>query len=614
MPGMSPGLNIGNHQVVGAFRAALLHQALIALLIFALAVACLAIVRGRASSESADAGPEPAGRLLLTVGFGNLWLFDGLLQLQPKLALGLPSQVIEPNAASSPPWVQHLVNWAGTTWSYHPVQAAAAAVWIQLGLGVWMLAAPRGALSRLAGIVSVGWGLIVWVFGESFGGMFAPGLSWLTGAPGPALIYVVAGVLIALPERAWRSARLGRLTLAGLGVFLAGMAVLQAWPGRGFWQGASHGQLGTLAAMAESMTLTPQPGFLIDMLGRFAGFDAAHGFAVNLFVVSALAAAGVAFVSGRVRLIRPVLIGFAVVCLAAWVVTQDLGFLGGLGTDPNSMIPLILLAVSGYLAYVRSAAQDSVDPATDYEPVLGRWRSRLAGVTWRQRVVAVAVSFWSLTALAGAGLIALGVIPMAVAQASPNADPILAEAVTGPFTSAGYPAPEFALADQSGQAVTLAGMRGQVVLLAFVDPACGTRCQPIGREFALAASMLGAGAARVAFVGIDLSVTRRSAGDLLAYDRRNGLRAVPSWRFLTGSVTQLRQVWQAYGVGRPGRGPGLGGGRLGLGGGGPALSDVVFVIGPDGRVRDRYDVGPGPGAAAIESSFAVLFADAARRP
>ena len=69
-------------------------------------------------------------------------------------------------------------------------------------------------------------------------------------------------MLIALPERAWRSARLGRLMLAGLGVFLAGMAVLQAWPGRGFWQGVSHGQLGSLAGMAESMALTPQPGFL----------------------------------------------------------------------------------------------------------------------------------------------------------------------------------------------------------------------------------------------------------------------------------------------------------------------------------------------------------------
>ena len=94
---------------------------------------------------------EPAWRQVLRVGFGLLWVFDGILQAQPKMAIGLPSQVIEPIAASSPHWVQHLVNWAGTTWSYHPMQAGAAAVWIQVGIGIWLLAAPRGPLSRLAG-------------------------------------------------------------------------------------------------------------------------------------------------------------------------------------------------------------------------------------------------------------------------------------------------------------------------------------------------------------------------------------------------------------------------------------------------------------------------------
>ena len=57
--------------------------------------------------------------------------------------------------------------------------------------------------------------------------------------------------------------RLGRAVLAGTGLFLAGMAVLQAWPGRGFWQGTSHGQPGTLAGMTRSMAQTPQPGFAV---------------------------------------------------------------------------------------------------------------------------------------------------------------------------------------------------------------------------------------------------------------------------------------------------------------------------------------------------------------
>jgi hypothetical protein len=104
------------------------------------------------------------------------------------------------------------------------------------------------------------------------------------------------------------------------------------------------------------MAQTPQPGFLSGWVAAFAAFDEAHGFAVNLFTVTALAVTGAAFLSGRPWLIRPVLSAFAVLCLDVWVLIQDLGFLGGLGTDPNSMIPFVLLAVSGYVALTRSAA------------------------------------------------------------------------------------------------------------------------------------------------------------------------------------------------------------------------------------------------------------------
>ena len=339
-----------------------------------------------------------------------------------------------------------------TSWSQHPVPASAAAVWIQVGLGIWLLAAPSGALSRLAGAASAGWGLVVWVFGESFGGLFAPGLSWLSGAPGAAALYVAAGALIALPGRAWSARRLGRLTLAGLGLFLAGMAVLQAWPGRGYWQGTVHGQLGSLSGMTLSMAVTPQPGFLSGWLAGFAAFDEAHGFAVNLLVVVALAVAGAVFLSGRPRLIRPVLAGFAVLCLAVWVLVQDLGFLGGVGTDPNSMIPFILLAAAGYLALVRVPAEGAAAPDTAgvqvpaaagmqiRETAAGRGAApgvRIGLVRLGQRACSAgarslgAASTRSLVAAGAAGLVLLGAVPLAVAQASDIADPTLARSVAG---------------------------------------------------------------------------------------------------------------------------------------------------------------------------------------
>src|SRR5208282_6107551 len=275
---MNSGLNPADPTLVAAFRSALFHQGAIALiaivflwLIWATArtwrVAPPAAKGAKASAE--DGKREARGRRLLRIGFGVLWIFDGILQAQPKMAGGLASQVIQPTAAASPAWVQHVVNWGGTAWSYHPIQAGAASVWIQVGIGAWLIVASRGPWSRLAGAAAMAWGLTVWVFGESFGGIFAPGLSWLTGAPGAVLLYVVAGALIALPEDSWRSPRIGRLLLAGLGIFFLGMAVLQAWPGRGFWQGTVHGKSGTLTAMVRSMATTSQPRILSSMVASF---------------------------------------------------------------------------------------------------------------------------------------------------------------------------------------------------------------------------------------------------------------------------------------------------------------------------------------------------------
>ena len=216
MPGMNSGVNVNDPTVIAAFKSALLHQGIIALLIFGVLGLAWATARtwrltapsakspagdvgatskaagaarvrtwaGRSTAGKADSGPREArARMLLRVGFGVIWILDGILQAQPKMAAGLPSQVIAPTAAASPAWVQHLVNWGGTIWSYHPITAGAASVWIQVGIGAWLIVAPCGIWSRLAGLASVAWGLTVWVFGESFGGIFAPGLSWLTGAP-----------------------------------------------------------------------------------------------------------------------------------------------------------------------------------------------------------------------------------------------------------------------------------------------------------------------------------------------------------------------------------------------------------------------------------------------
>lgn len=87
MPGMNSGLNVDDPTVVAAFRAALLHQMLIILAIFAvLSIAWVAFRRPPAAGAAGDraraAVAEPAGRRVLRIGFGVLWLIDGVLRAQ----------------------------------------------------------------------------------------------------------------------------------------------------------------------------------------------------------------------------------------------------------------------------------------------------------------------------------------------------------------------------------------------------------------------------------------------------------------------------------------------------------------------------------------------------
>ena len=604
MPGMNSGLSPGDPVLIAAFRSALLHQGVIVLVMFLLLGLVGATLRvWRASTAAADeaaadgaagaGSPEPRGRRLLRIGFGVLWIFDGLLQAQPKMAGGLATQVIGPVAASSPAWVQHLVNWGGTIWSYHPVEAAAASVWIQVGIGAWLIAAGGGAWSRLPGAASVAWGLIVWVFGESFGGIFAPGLSWLTGAPGGVLCYVAAGALIALPPNAWRSPRSGRWLLAGLGVFFAGMAVLQAWPGRGSWQGVLHGKPGPLAGMVREMAATSQPHGLSALLSGFASFVARHGFAVNLVVVLALAGLGALFLTGRPRLVRYGVWAGMVFCLATWVLVQDLGFLGGLGTDPNSMIPLILLFSAGYLALI-PVPQEA--PAA----VTAGWRAQLRpGALGR----AVAAARWRWVATAGAlAVIVLGAAPMAAAAADRTADPILALAIAGDSSRLNLPAPGFSLTDQAGRTVSLDSLRGKVVLMTFLDPVCTTDCPIIAQELKQAGRMLGAQDSRVELVAVVANPTYRSVAVTQAFDRQEGLASVPNWLYLTGSLGQLRPVWRHYGV----EVENLPAGAM------AAHNDLAVVIDAAGNIRREVGADPGPGTGGTQSSFAVLLSQYAR--
>lgn len=633
MGGMSRSLQLDNPLVVSAFHAALLHQLLVVLAVGgALALAWNVVVTlglrraGSAGGTAVTGGPdavqpgepggssagaptsarvgpgaamrvvgEPPARHVVRVAFGLLWLVDGLLQVQSAMPLGMPTGVVRPAASGSPGWVHAVVNAGMTIWADHPVEAAASIVWIQVGIGLALLLAPRGWWSRAAGGASIGWALVVWVFGEAFGGLFGHGASWLFGAPGAVVYYAAAGALLALPERAWRGPRIGRLAATVTGAFLLGMAILQAWPGRGSWHGGHGAHAGSVVSMVRAMAHNPQPHLLSSWLSSFASFDAAHGWAVNLFVVVVLAGSGAALCSGRRLLVLAGAGAVGLLSLATWVLVQDFGVLGGVGTDPNSMLPLLCLLAAVAVATLRApaeAADPSFLPVHEMVHDGSRRRAELRSPAVLGRVAGIVLA---------AAVLLVGAVPMAAAAMNPRADPLVTEALNGTPDFVDSPAPSFALVDQHGRPVSLESLHGRVIALTFLDPVCTSDCPLVAQSFRQADQMLGDAARRTVFVAIAANPVYHSVAALDAFDRQERLDGMRNWLFLTGSLAQLTRVWNAYGI------------QVAIAPAGAMVlhSDTAFII--DGRGRIRVVLGTDPGVtASAHASMSTLVSDELR--
>jgi hypothetical protein len=153
-------------------------------------------------AAQAGAAPLDARRRLQLV-LAGLWLLDGVLQLQTVMFTRQFPAMLAQSAAGQPAVVAGPVNWAARLTAGHPApaNAAFAALQIALGLGLAWRPAVRAALAA-----SVAWSLAVWWLGEGLGGLLAGTASPVEGAPGAALLYAVAAVLLWPPQDEPRTA------------------------------------------------------------------------------------------------------------------------------------------------------------------------------------------------------------------------------------------------------------------------------------------------------------------------------------------------------------------------------------------------------------------------
>ncbi len=290
---------------------------------------------------------RPAARRWLTrrhlqLALGTLWLLDGALQLQPYMfrpgSDGFIGSLAQ-NAMGRPNPLTDLIRMAVSLFASHQLVFNAAFATVQIAIGIGLLWRPA---LKAALVLSVAWGLVVWVLGEALGQMPFPQASTPFGAPGAALLYIIAA-LVLWPRRDDDQPAVADGGL--LGARGARWAWAAVWGGTALLEleQANHAPGSVSAQLANQAD--GQPGLLSALDHGAAHLLAGRGVVVALavLVVQAFVAQGVLGESTR-RLALGVGVGVA---LVYWVVAQSFGgILTGQATDPNSGPLFVLLALA----------------------------------------------------------------------------------------------------------------------------------------------------------------------------------------------------------------------------------------------------------------------------
>ena len=285
---------------------------------------------------------RPDFRRSLQLVLATLWLLDGVLQMQAYFfTRSFGAHMITMSAEGNPPLIARSILWSGRTIGHHPVAINAVFALIQVGIGLGV-AWRRSTRTALA--VSVAWSFGVWWIGEGFGGVFSGAADPINGAPGAAILYALAAVVL------WPADRPGPRPS-----FVAGRAV---GPGvaKALWS-VLWGSLSLFAVLGANRSARGLHGVIVGQvdgepdwmasIDRSAAGLVDHrglGCSVVLAVLLALVATGVylapAWANAAVAL--SMALG-----LAFWVVGQDFGALFTNGaTDVNSGPLLILLGLA----------------------------------------------------------------------------------------------------------------------------------------------------------------------------------------------------------------------------------------------------------------------------
>jgi hypothetical protein len=283
------------------------------------------------------------------VVLGLIWLLDGGLQFQSFMYSKGFLQSLLAGAGGQPAWLHASIVWGvhfanGDLGLWNTLFAVT-----QVLIGFGLLIRPLAKPTLLA---SFGWVLVVWWFGEAFGGLLANTAQPLTGAPGGVLLYALVGLL------AWPGRPGGLLGVRGAKTMWATLWLVMAY----LWLLAASSSPN---ATHDALTSVPTGiGGLNSIQSSLATASAGHGLVIALVLAAV----------SRPRACQPAATPTPITAETAaillnllyWVIPQGLGalFAGG-ATDPNAGPLFVLLAAVMVPLFPRSTS-----PATTTSPPL----------------------------------------------------------------------------------------------------------------------------------------------------------------------------------------------------------------------------------------------------
>jgi hypothetical protein len=271
----------------------------------------------------------------------TVWLLDAALQLQPFMftrgSNGF-SGMLNGFGAGNPSWIAHTITWNASNVYHQPILTNTVFAGIQflIAFGIIYQRTIKPALA-----LSIVWALGVWWFGEGLGGIFLGGATPFGGGPGGVLFYAILAVLLwpsGGSDLPFVAARTVGVTVAKvIWVVVWGILAVLSLVGSGRSPQALHDLIAGLNS--------GQPGWLAHIDRSSESLFLHHGttMAILLAIVCVVVAAGV-FMPPKVA---QATVALAIVVFALiWIAVQNFGgILAGGATDPNSGLPVIILAL-----------------------------------------------------------------------------------------------------------------------------------------------------------------------------------------------------------------------------------------------------------------------------